>query len=225
VTCCYFEVLHRWQPILLSWIGAENAETFSSHFLTLFISIGDALQNLDKEEDDLNTLLSVFNTAVAMVVDFSDAERKGFQLAYAKFFTTTAVGKEILDDDCWLLSMNTGLPISRPSFDDLYSTAGALLKGCLQHWRESVNRIARNHVVIPHEEESHFCALISLLYNAHSITEFNSLVEKIRTGFPQTRGWLDWWLRIEHAKMLFPCIATLEHEESHVHTSHLQGMT
>ena len=32
VTCCYFEVIHRWQPIFFSWVGRQNASTYQQHF-------------------------------------------------------------------------------------------------------------------------------------------------------------------------------------------------
>jgi hypothetical protein len=44
VTCCYFEILKRWQSILLSWIGRENTETYEHHFFKLFIIIAEQLE-------------------------------------------------------------------------------------------------------------------------------------------------------------------------------------
>jgi hypothetical protein len=188
----------------------------------LFLSIGKGLE-LDGDDDDSHTLLSIFNLAIASVVDFSEAQRKGFQLAYAKFFTATHIGKGIWEDNQWKQSMDTGLVLSLPTFDELYATAGTLLKGCLQHWRESVNRIATSHAIIPPEQESQFRWLISMLYNADNMAVFNSTAEAIQSMFPSTTDWLTWWLRIEHAAMLFPCITATQPEESQKYTSHLPG--
>ena len=84
-TTCYFEVLHRWQSILISWIGKQNKETYSSHFFTLFISIAEQLSIIDSDY----FRLPVFQSIISTVVDFSDAQRLGFQIAYQKFLTST----------------------------------------------------------------------------------------------------------------------------------------
>ena len=90
VTCCYFEILKRWQPILLSWIGRDTTKTYEYHFFNLFIIIAEQL----KVQDERSSLLTLFQKAVASVVDYSDAQRSGFQAAYARFMTTTQKGLE-----------------------------------------------------------------------------------------------------------------------------------
>jgi hypothetical protein len=90
VTCCYFEILKRWQPILLSWIGRDTTKTCEYHFFNLFIIIAEQL----KVQDERSSLLTLFQKAVASVVDYSDAQCSGFQAAYARFMTTTQKGLE-----------------------------------------------------------------------------------------------------------------------------------
>ena len=86
-TCAYFEVLHRWQPILASWMGRQNVETYTIHFLTLFNTISSQLYLADPD-----IRLSSFHQIIGTVVDFSDAQRSGFERAYVKFMTETDYG-------------------------------------------------------------------------------------------------------------------------------------
>ena len=77
VTCCYFDILHRWQPILLSWIGRQTTETYASHFFTLFNSIAYGFKVKNEEYFTLATFQQVLGT----VVDFSELQQTGFQMA------------------------------------------------------------------------------------------------------------------------------------------------
>src|SRR5204863_1954494 len=79
VTCCYFEVLKRWQPILLSWIGRETRKTYEYHFFKLFESIEDQLKVCNSEK---SSLLLIFQQIIASVVDYSNTQRLGFQDTY-----------------------------------------------------------------------------------------------------------------------------------------------
>ena len=129
ITCCYFEILHRWQPIFLSWIGRQTAKTYEHHFFKLFQSIGSSL----KVNDEASVLSTVFQQIVGTVVDFSEAQRVGFQVAYAKFMTTTAVGVQCQISK-WIDEME-GNKFSFLSYDEHYNLAGSLLKGCQYHWK------------------------------------------------------------------------------------------
>ncbi len=130
VTCCYFDILHRWQPILLSWIGRQTTETYASHFFTLFNSIAYGFKVKNEEYFTLATFQQVLGT----VVDFSESQRTGFQMAYAKFLTTTQFGCELQLKE-WSRNI-----LSEPftkftvlSFDDHYIQAATFLHGCIQH--------------------------------------------------------------------------------------------
>jgi hypothetical protein len=177
VTCYYFEVLHRWQPILLSWIGKETKETYASHFLTLFKGIA---KSFNRENNTGRPLISVFHDIIATVVDFSDSQRIGFQLAYAELLTTTQFGLELMLD-FW--NTSKGREFHLPSFEEQYTIGGTLLKGCAQHWRQSVNRIATNRNVIPEDKESLFRHLVSKLVTADNVEIFNLTVLTIHSHF------------------------------------------
>jgi hypothetical protein len=126
VTCCYFEVTHRWQPILLSWIGGENTETYAAHFFTLFNAISEGLEQKGITDGE-HSRLAICQAIVGTVVDYSDAQRKGFQTAYSQYLTTTRFGCELLLSN-WDLS--SAVKFILPTFDELYQNAGSLLKGC-----------------------------------------------------------------------------------------------
>jgi len=71
------------------------------------------------------------------------------------------------------------------SYDDHYQIAGSLLKGCQQHWKESITRIAKNSTVVPPNRQTYFRHLISLLSRVNKI-DFNSAIHTIVTEFPVT---------------------------------------
>lgn len=94
--------------------------------------------------------------------------------------------------------------------DEHYTIAGILLKGCLYHWKKSVTRIIENGHVIPKERQDEFNSYITDLFTAATIDIFDVIVNTIQTEFPNTRDWLDWWIKIEHAQMLFPILQIRE---------------
>ena len=142
-TTCYFEVLHQWQRILLSWVGRQNKETYFSHIFTLFISIAEQLSTISSDY----FRLPVFQSIVSTVVDFSDAQRLGFQIAYQKFRTSTYHGLRLQIRE-WERSE---IEYRFMEAEEHYAIAGILLKGCLHYRKESVTRIIENGHIIPKE--------------------------------------------------------------------------
>ena len=186
VTCCYFEVLHRWQPIFLSWIGRQTAKTYEHHFFRLFQSIRNGLE----VNDETSLLLTVFQQIVGTVVDFSEAQRIEFQAVYAKFMTATAVGVQCQISK-WV-DETEGNKFSFLSFDEHYHIGGSLLKGYQFHWKESVTKIAQNRNVISEDQQSEFHQLISMLSTVDTIVEFNSTTHLIFNSLNiqiSNRGW------------------------------------
>ncbi len=81
--------------------------------------------------------------------------------------------------------------------------AKKLLKGCQQHFRNAATRVKHLGGVVPPDEASDFTDLTRLLYSTEDINVFDNTVAEIRTRFPGSKPWLNWWLRPDHASMTF----------------------
>jgi hypothetical protein len=125
----------------------------------------------------------LLNIDYIKVVDFSEAERVGFKLAFVEF---------------WQLRPND----SR-SVDELNSASQKLLKGCGQHFRAGVTRISKISGVIPQGSAESFKSRVAALLEAPDIETFLSCAEVVIRAFPKTETWLQWWMRDAHASMLF----------------------
>ena len=203
VTCCYFEVMHRWEPIFLSWVGRQTAKTYQQHFFKLFESIGNGLRDINGNK----SLWRLFQQIIGMVVDFSDAQRAGFQAAYAEFMAHTAVGIKCQLSN-WTDDKQPDGEVLFSSYQENYDFGGSLLKGCEYHWHKSVNRIARNCNLIPDGQESEFRGLVAMLSTVSTMVEFNSTARLIYTEFPNVKHWLEWWLQGERSCLLFLAVKT-----------------
>ncbi|EGG07853.1 uncharacterized protein MELLADRAFT_85140 [Melampsora larici-populina 98AG31] len=110
------------------------------------------------------------------VVDFSLAQKNGFVEAYMEVFQVNEV------------------------------TAMSKLHGCLQHFRQAVMRLQRNHTIVPvHLEElwAEKCAEL-LLPDGPDLKTLDERFEELRTTFPKAKKWLDWWCTSDIQAMLFP---------------------
>ena len=139
-----------------------------------------------------------------MVVDFSDAQRIGFQEAYAELMTKTEI-----EIKCQLSGwVDEKQPDGQafPFYEEHYDVGGSLLKGCEYHWDKSINRIARNRNVISKDQELEFRGYVMMLSTAQSMVEFNSTTRLISTEFPNVKLWLEWWLHGERSRLLFPIV-------------------
>jgi hypothetical protein len=117
------------------------------------------------------------------MMDFSDAERRGFTQAFAEF---------------WLLR-----PGNTRTSDELQAAAMTLLKGCQEHFRAGVTRVSRISAAVDPSLASSFVARALALLDAPDSTEFISRAALVVSEFPMLKSWMDWWTRPEHAAMLF----------------------
>jgi hypothetical protein len=115
------------------------------------------------------------------VVDFSEAERIGFIQAFVRFWQRRNDSRTV----------NT-----------LQEKAKKLLRGCQQHFRSSITRVARIAAIIPIEKQNEFSSLAKSLVKVN-FESFEKIVSEIKCNFPKLNPWIDWWLRPEHAVMLF----------------------
>lgn len=102
--------------------------------------------------------------------------------------TTTKIGIECRFSE-WDINDKSNLLFF--NYEEHYNIALSFLKGCQQHWKESITRIIRNHSIVPEKRASQFHYLISRLSKVETIMEFNSTVRMIYTEFPNTKSWLE----------------------------------
>lgn len=121
-TSMFDEVLMRWVPIMFSWIYGLEPAHHKVHFETLLREI---------QASDLNH--SERNALVQQVVDFSNAQKKGFIEAYMGVFNESDRMRAL-----------------------------EKLHGCHEHFRAAVTRIKRNRSVVSQENEvRHSSGLVS----------------------------------------------------------------
>lgn len=126
------------------------------------------------------------------MVDFSEAERVGFILAFVEF---------------WSLR-----PGNERTTEQLNEAATSLLKGCLQHFRSGIARVKRISGVIPPDRADAFEARVLALLTAPDSNEFRARGAVVIRDFPQSKTWLQWWMRESHASMLFTSERKMEPE-------------
>ncbi|POW20305.1 hypothetical protein PSHT_03689 [Puccinia striiformis] len=115
---------------------------------------------------------------VLQVVDFSKAQTEGFISAYIDVFRQ-GTREEV----------------------------GRLLKGCRQHYRNSITRVKRNRSLIYADEEEPFrAACMDLLeHEQPDGKSHEQKVDYIRRRWPKVKKWLDWWTTADVEAQLFKC--------------------
>lgn len=116
-------------------------------------------------------------------MDFSEAERVGFKLAFVEF---------------WQLRVD-----DQRSEAELQDASEKLLKGCVQHFRSGITRIKKINGVVPPGSADAFESRVIALLDAKDLVSFQSRAETVIRDFPKTESWLRWWMRDSHAPMLF----------------------
>lgn len=123
------------------------------------------------------------------IMDFSEAERNGFILAYIDFW------------------VHEGSTRSR---DELRMAAKNLLKGCRQHFRTGVTRIKKIGGVIPIMQSILFQKKAYALLEQPDTQAFQKHAQELIRMFPKIKPWLSWWMRDDHAAMLFTSERTMD---------------
>lgn len=115
-------------------------------------------------------------------MDFSEAERLGFRLAFKLFWNTRQDGR---------------------SEEELEEVVEQLLRGCEEHFRASVTRVCRLGIVANTGRADELRARALALLKAENSDNFRSQAAALIAEFPVIESWLSWWLRPSHASMLF----------------------
>ncbi|TFK35257.1 hypothetical protein BDQ12DRAFT_668748 [Crucibulum laeve] len=109
-----------WVPGVFSYSNGASAEHYKYHFLAVFYSMASEASDRQFE---------IFDRMFAGVVDFSEAERVGFCLAFVEF---------------WLSQ-----PDHNHTEKELQEASEKLLRGCVQHFQAGVTRIKKISGVVP----------------------------------------------------------------------------
>ncbi|KAH6880960.1 hypothetical protein BKA70DRAFT_1411486 [Coprinopsis sp. MPI-PUGE-AT-0042] len=174
VSSVFSPAADRWVPVLFSYTNGATSAHYKEHFLVLMKAIANRAKEEGVELDD---------KLFASVMDFSEAEHQGFIDAFREF---------------WLQR-----PDNIRSRVKLEEDGKALVKGCLQHFREGVYRIKRSGGIIPLEDKSRWETRALALVTTKDAARFLELGNELLQDFPKVESWLRWWLRREVAERIF----------------------
>ncbi|CAH1768084.1 9562_t:CDS:2, partial [Entrophospora sp. SA101] len=125
------------------------------------------------------------------------AERNGFVEAYIEH------GLQKICDK------NLPIDIINSHEITLEKEAKSLLKGCQEHFQQSITRIARNHVIISHDSSANFVSTVMKLLDICEKEKFDDNVKLIKKNWPDSNTWLEWWIYTDAGKILFPALSSM----------------
>lgn len=87
--------------------------------------------------------------------------------------------------------------------EELSDAAERLLRGCEEHFRAGVTRVARINGAVPPDLKDAFTERVLGLLKCSNSEEFQHRASLIIRDFPKLKSWMEWWMRPAHASMLF----------------------
>ena len=118
-------------------------------------------------------------------MDLCEGERNGFLNAWMLIWTIFRLD-----------------PLARDE-PELYAAGKALLRACIRHFEQQVDRVSHIAEAVDPELDEHFRSRAKALLRSGDSNEFLRRVNALLVEFPLTEPWLGWYRRPSHAQMLF----------------------
>nr|GAT49979.1 predicted protein [Mycena chlorophos] len=170
------EFLRSYVPLVFSYSEGASAAHYVVHFRQLFAGMVQEWRAMRPGEP-------IPDSIFANVLDFSEAERLGLIEAFVEMRLSQ-------DDD-------------HRTEAELREAAQGLIKGCERHFREQVERVSKISRIVPPTQRQHFRNRVLELLDCKTSDIFRAKARALIHDFPLLEPWLSWWLRPEHAAMLF----------------------
>jgi hypothetical protein len=91
----------------------------------------------------------------------------------------------------------------------------SLLKGCAEHFRQAISRVAAKHAVVDPTKHDEFVAHALQLSQVSSYEEYKAIARRLINEFPHTTKFLEWWLRPSIARMIMKSQQVMEEDLWH----------
>ncbi|KAF7299331.1 hypothetical protein MIND_00882300 [Mycena indigotica] len=170
------EFLKSYVPLVMTFSHGATSKHYLLHFRQL-------LKGIEEEYRLRHPGKPIPSYLIANVLDFSEAERNGLLDALVEFLFRQ--------------------PDNNRTQTELRQDAQGLVKGCERHFREQVERVSKiSHVITP-TQRPHFQNRVHELLSCATGNIFRQKAAEIIEDFPRVKPWLLWWMRPEHASMLF----------------------
>ncbi|KAG8930848.1 hypothetical protein FRC01_002192 [Tulasnella sp. 417] len=186
-TCSFSSTLKRWVPVVFSWMGTQDTNTYAIHFYHLF--------RIMAEEAGTDFVAAWLSN----VADFSDARRQGAVQAFVRLMCQRNPSFSLLGKDA-----------QESERARLKKQAEELVQGCHMHWSQSKLRIVR---ILPEKQRVAFYRHVTQMEETTSRTTFTNASTSLLKEVPDIKGWIDWWLVPEHASMIFPAVRKMSSED------------
>lgn len=168
MTTGFSAVINRHLPLCISILMGKSALHYAAHFTAVFKAM--------EMPSDFDLWEEAF---LGNVCDFSDAERKGFDLAIRRHCSLDPETEIDLD---------------------------AFFQCCQIHFKRTLSRVSRNTALVPPEQRKKFWNASCSLLDDMDSDQFIKSVKMLKTEYPKLVRWMDWHLA--RGEFIFPTMRT-----------------